>query len=183
MRAASTASAVGALTATSARKPAAHAFWTISIEARPLTNSPSGCVGGSPPSSSSAPTTLSTALCRPTSSRVDDDLAVGVERGRGVDRAGRVEQALAGRHAVGIEASTSSGIASPAGSGWSRAVRASIWSLPHQPQLDDVVPSRGVAFGAWSPVSTVTTLNSLATADPLAQYRTPVTGARRAALR
>lgn len=38
--AASTASAVGALTAIKVPKPAAHAFCTISMLARPLTNRP-----------------------------------------------------------------------------------------------------------------------------------------------
>ena len=49
-------------------------------------------------------------------------------------------------------------------------------SLPHHPQLDDVVPRRGVGTGARPPVSTVTTLNSVSVAVPVAQYRTPVTG-------
>ena len=39
------------------------------------------------------------------------------------------------------------------------------------------MPRRGRAGGASPPVSTVTSLNSLATAEPLAQYRTPLTAA------
>jgi hypothetical protein len=42
-------------------------------------------------------------------------------------------------------------------------------SLPHRPQLVEVRPSRGVNAGACPPVSTVTTLNSLLTAEPSAQ--------------
>ena len=50
-------------------------------------------------------------------------------------------------------------------------------SLPHRPQLLDVVPSRGVGAGARPPVSTVTMFHADSPAEPLAQYRTPVTGA------
>jgi hypothetical protein len=50
-----------------------------------------------------------------------------------------------------------------------RRTRSSIASLPHHPQLDVVLPSRGVGTGARPPVSTVTTLNSLSLAAPSAQ--------------
>src|SRR5690606_5441432 len=66
--AASMASDDGALTDTTAEKPAAHAFWMISKLVRPLTNRAS-CGAGSSSSSRSRPTTLSTALWRPMSSR------------------------------------------------------------------------------------------------------------------
>jgi hypothetical protein len=42
-------------------------------------------------------------------------------------------------------------------------------SLPHSPQLEVVLPRRGRGAGARPPVSTVTTLNSLLTAEPFAQ--------------
>ena len=40
-----------------------------------------------------------------------------------------------------------------------------------------MVVSRVAGSGAWPPVSTVTTLNAVSTADPVAQYRTVWTGA------
>ncbi len=55
------------------------------------------------------------------------------------------------------------------GKGDSLSVRSSSCSLPHHPQLEEVIPNRGVGAGARPPVSTVTTLNSVSTADPLAQ--------------
>ena len=77
-----------------------------------------------------------------------------------------------------MPASMVSGIAvSIGGNGDSAAIIASSCSLPHHPQLDEAVTSRGVGSGACPPVSTVTTLNSLAIALALLQYRTPVTGA------
>ena len=41
--------------------------------------------------------------------------------------------------------------------------------VPHMPQADVVVVSRGRGGGAKPPVSTVTTLNSLSTAEPVPQ--------------
>ena len=168
-RAAWTASAVGALTATSEPKPAAQAFCTISTEARPLTNSPRP-VAGSSPASSIAPTTLSTALWRPTSSRVSSTVP-----SRSKAAAAWTAPVLANRpwplvtrrrharHHRSVDRRRSSA------AGARRSSKPSIWSLPHQPQLDDVVPSRGVGVGARPPVSTVTSLNALAMAGPLAQ--------------
>ncbi len=60
-------------------------------------------------------------------------------------------------------------------SGSSRWSISSSCSLPHQPQLDEVAPSLGVGVGALPPVSTVTTLNALSTAEPSAQYLIPDT--------
>ena len=67
-RASSTASDDGAETAASTGMPAIAAFWVSSKLARPLTIST--CPdSGSRPARTPSPTTLSTALCRPTSSR------------------------------------------------------------------------------------------------------------------
>ena len=67
--ASSTASEDGAETAASSGTPARTAFWTSSNDARPLT-SRTQPVKGRRPFSSAQPTTLSTALCLPTSSRI-----------------------------------------------------------------------------------------------------------------
>ena len=64
----STANDVGAPTATTAGMPTTLAFWMISKLARALTTSTCPA-SGSAPTRAAAPTTLSTALCRPTSSR------------------------------------------------------------------------------------------------------------------
>ena len=49
--------------------------------------------------------------------------------------------------------------------------------MPHHPHDEVVVVSRGAGSGAAPPVSTVTTLNAVSTAEPVAQYRTVWTGA------
>jgi len=49
--------------------------------------------------------------------------------------------------------------------------------VPHMPQPEVVAVSRGRGGGARPPVSTLTTLNSLSTADPVPQYRQRRTGA------
>ena len=66
--ASSTARDVGAPTPTRIGEPARAAFCTSSNASRPLTHS-TRSVSGRAPSSSAHPTTLSIALCRPTSSR------------------------------------------------------------------------------------------------------------------
>ena len=99
-RARSTARLDGADTATMPATPAATAFCTISNETRPLTTSRRSAAGNRP-SSSARPITLSTALCRPTSSRtaMRSPAAVG-ERGR-VDATGAVEGTLLAAHHLG----------------------------------------------------------------------------------
>ena len=73
--------------------PAVAAFWMISKLARPDTiRIPSD--SGSRPSSSCAPISLSTALCRPTSSRDRDQRPSGVEQPRRVQAAGAFEHGL-----------------------------------------------------------------------------------------
>jgi len=68
----STASDDGADTAARAGTPAITAFCTSSNEARPLTISVVP-LSGRRPASSAQPMTLSTALCRPTSSRTHNN--------------------------------------------------------------------------------------------------------------
>ena len=66
--ASSAASDEGADTAASMGSPAIRAFWVSSNDARPLTSS-THPASGSRPAWKAQPITLSTALCRPTSSR------------------------------------------------------------------------------------------------------------------
>ena len=116
-RAASTARLDGALTATTAREPGRPRL-LHDLEAGPAAHVQAEVGGRQRPSSNSRPTTLSTALCRPMSSRTTSGSPSPVEGGRRVHRAGRVEQLL-GRGARGraAPASTSSGDGAPAGSG------------------------------------------------------------------
>ncbi len=79
--------------------PAVTAFCTSSKPARPLTTRQAAA--GSSPASTRAPITLSTALCRPTSSRTTLQHAVGGREGRRVHAAGAVEEPLAGAKALG----------------------------------------------------------------------------------
>ena len=80
-------------TATMIGQPATDAFCTSSNESRPLTQR-TRSASGSKPSRNAQPTTLSSALCRPTSSRTQTKLALGREETRGVEPAGRGERAL-----------------------------------------------------------------------------------------
>ncbi len=89
---------------------------------------------------------------------------------------GRPEQRLAADHHLGdrVQEPEVERVGRRA-TGASRLHRSASCSVPQMPQLDDVLPRRGVGVGARPPVSTVTTLNSESTALPSAQYRTPVT--------
>ena len=180
-RAAPTASDDGALTATTVPNPAAHAFCTISKLARPLTYRPRSAAGRAP-SSSSRPTTLSTALWRPMSSRASTRRRA-VEGHRGVDAAGQVEQLLVARDPVGHRRpARRGGNGGRGGRGCRRSRRSSTAVVPHMPQAEVVAVSRGGGTGARPPVSTVTTLNSLSTAEPVPQYLHGAPGARQQAL-
>ena len=68
-----------------------------------------------------------------------------------------------------MRCNTSMPMGSVAGSGCSHSHSSSMASLPHRPQLEVVLPNRTRGAGARPPVSTVTTLNSLPTAEPFAQ--------------
>ena len=143
---------VGALTATTAPKPAAQAFCTISKLARPLTNRPEPA-RRQPPSSSSRPTTLSTALWRPTSSRTTSGVAGRVEGGGGVHRAGGANSAWPRAHRVGhlgqhVEVERA-GVAAAARSRARELGRAP--AVPHSPHDDVVVVRRGAGAGRRAP--------------------------------
>ena len=85
--AAATARLDGADTAHNTGIPATAAFWTSSNDSRPDTSSTS-FASGSDRSSTAAPTSLSSALCRPTSSRTATRSPVGREPRRRVQPAG-----------------------------------------------------------------------------------------------
>ena len=59
--------------------------------------------------------------------------------------------------------------AGAAGRGGSRSIRVSSSVEPHSPQLEVIGVNRAVGTGARPPVSTVTTLNALSMAEPVAQ--------------
>ena len=101
-------------------------------------------------SSSRRPTTLSTALCRPTSSRTTMHLAVAIERRRGVHRTGRCRTALAARRARSGTCASTVERERLAGRPADRAAStsSSIDCDPHSPHDDVVVVSRGVGTGA-----------------------------------
>ena len=77
--ASSTARLDGAPTATRTGQPATAAFWTSSKDARPLTRRIEPA-NGSRPSRKAHPTTLSIALCLPTSFACAEEPTVGVEK-------------------------------------------------------------------------------------------------------
>ena len=99
-RASSTASDDGADTAASTGMPAIAAFWVSSKLARPLTISTCPA-SGSRPARTPSPMTLSTALCRPTSSRSATSSPVGGEQAGRVQAAGLVEHLLRRAQPVG----------------------------------------------------------------------------------
>ena len=76
---------------------------------------------------------------------------------------------------------TSTAIGAVAGTGSRRSVSSSIASVPQMPQLDDVLPRRGVGAGARPPVSTVTVLKSVSTAEPVGAVADTAAPARRRA--
>ena len=94
--------------------PAATAFCTISNDTRPLTTS-SRSRAGSRPSSSARPTTLSTALCRPTSSRTGPSVPSASARAAACTPPVRSKARWCARIASGKPASTSRGMVQPVG--------------------------------------------------------------------
>ena len=165
-RAALTARADGALTATTVPKPAAHAFCTISKLARPLTHSPWPARAGAVEQQAA-----DDLVDRVVAADVlaDQHRRAGAVEGRGgVDRAGAVEQLLLARTASGTSASTRANGAR-GGSGCRRSARSSTAVVPHKPHDDVVVVSRGSASAPGRRCRRVTTLNAVSTAEPVAQ--------------
>ena len=122
--------------------PAAHAFCTISKLARPLAKR-ARSTAGSAPSSSSRPTTLSTALWRPMSSRTTIGSPRRSHAAAACTAPVRPNKVWAATARSGSEASTSSDHGAWSGSGSSRARSSSIAVEPHMPQDDVVVPTTG----------------------------------------
>ena len=142
-------------------------------------------MAGSRPSRSSRPTTLSTALWRPMSSRTSSGAPVAVEGGRRVHRAGarRTGPGPGARRPGTCGEQRRSATARPTGIGAMRSRSSSMAVEPHRPHDDVVAASRGVGAGAVPPVSTLTTLNSLSTALPGAAVAAADAPARRRAAR
>src|SRR4051794_4821515 len=168
VRAVATASADGALTATTVPNPAAHAFWTISKLARPETNSTSPAAGRRP-SSRRRPTTLSTALWRPMSSRTTSGSPVGSTAAAAWAAPVDANTPWPARTRSGTAARTARGTGAVAGSGARRVARWASVVEPQRPHDDVVVLTRAGGTGARASVSTVTTLKPVSTAEAVAQ--------------
>ena len=126
---------LGADTAASTGMPAIHAFWVSSKLARPETSS-TWPVSGSRRSRAAQPTTLSTALCRPTSSRTTTGSPWAVNRPAACRPPVRANARCAARSrsgsAVSVPASTVTG--SPSTAHRDRVRIASMLALPQTPQ-------------------------------------------------
>ena len=115
--------------------PAVAAFWTISKLVRPdtiITRSDSG----SRPASSSDPTSLSTALWRPTSSRTSTSSPDGSNSAAACNPPVRSNTRWAARSASGMPMIASGVTVRPSATGAQRTSIASSDALPQTPQLD-----------------------------------------------
>ena len=117
---------------------------------------------------------LSTALCRPTSSRTVATEPSGATTPAACTAPVASNSSCPGRSSSGAAASASHGRGSPV-TGASLVTSSSISLVPQKPHDEVVVVSRGRGGGALPPVDTDTTLKSVAAAEPLAQYLTWVT--------
>ena len=135
----STASDDGADTATRAGTPAITAFWVSSNEARPETMS-TVPAAGTFRVSRAWPRTLSTALCRPTSSRTASRVPSAVNRPAPCSPPVESNTFCAARRASGSPKSTSAGslTGSSAGGNTVRVRTASSEALPHTPHEEVV---------------------------------------------
>ena len=183
-RAVSTASADGALTATTALKPAAHAFCTISKPARPLTYRPRS-VAGSVAVEQQPADHLVDRVVAPDVLADDDGRAGGGRRRRrrGRRRWLRTGPARARMPLGHRRRAVASGHGDATGSGARRSRSSSIAVEPHSPHDDVAVASARRRRGRPAPVSTVTTLNSVSTAIPSRSSGTPDAARRRAGRR
>ena len=156
----------GAPTAASTPMSATTAFWTISKPIRPLTHS-TGAAGDSA-ARIRAPTTLSTALCRPMSSRTTEGVPCSSKSPAACRPPVLSKTRCSARSRSGRPSSTSwstfrSGQRSDALTSHI-ASTSSMLSVPHTPQAEEAADrpayrSAGVRRGR-RPSSTVTTLNS-----------------------
>ena len=143
---------------------AATAFCTISKPIRPLTHSTGAA--GEAPASTRAPTTLSTALCRPTSSRTTDGVPCSSNSPAACSPPVLSKTRCSARSRSGSASSTSGDdpASRPTRRRRARASTSSMLSVPHTPQADEAADrpayrSAGGVRGA-TPSSTVTTLSS-----------------------
>jgi hypothetical protein len=149
--------------------PAAHAFWTISNEARPLTARPSPSAG-----------TLAVEH-EPAGDLVDGVVATDVlpHLEQGCPSASKAAAACTApveakrpwppRIASGTAARHSPGRTERVAIGAIRSTRSSMATEPHSPHELVLVVRAGRQVGARPPVDTDTTLNFVSTADPVPQ--------------
>ena len=146
--ASSTARVEGAPTAANTGTPATAAFCTSSNPARPLTHSTFPPSGNSP-RISAAPSSLSTALCRPTSSRAAINSPDAVNSPAACKPPHAANPGCAARSVAGSPSSTAAETRrSSAGSGSQRCSTASMLVLPHTPHAADVYPLRACRAGS-----------------------------------
>jgi len=140
-RASSIASVDGADTAQTIGMPARRAFWTISKEVRPLT-----CrmqfESGINRWSSAAPTTLSTALWRPTSSRATSNFPRPSKSPAACSPPVRAKPCCASRSRSGSSSRSSTSTARSPFTGGATARSSSIVARPQTPQLVEAVQAR-----------------------------------------
>jgi hypothetical protein len=137
--ASSAASVLGADTAASSGIPAIQAFWVSSKLARPETSS-TWPVSGNRPSRSAQPITLSTALCRPTSSRSTSRSPAAENRPAACRPPVRSKVRWAARSRSGRSASVRAGTVSSSAetSNRDRVRTASMLAFPQTPQEEVV---------------------------------------------
>jgi hypothetical protein len=159
---------VGAPTATMADTPDTTAFWTSSKPMRPLSTSTGGTCSLA---RMRAPTTLSTALCRPTSSRTTTGVpstskSPAACRPPVLPKPGWCSRSRSGRSSTVVRSRET-------GEDWPAAAMM-FWteSVPHTPQAELTSRAVGSASGGVAR-STVTTLNSSSSVSVVSvQYRT-----------
>jgi hypothetical protein len=137
--------------------PASTAFWTSSNEARPLTSSTEPA-SGSRPDRSAQPTILSTALCRPTSSRMASSRPSAVNSPAACSPPVDSNTRCAARSSSGSPASTS-GVTrawSAARSKREATASSSMLALPHTPHALVVMKLRRSPAATARPGRSVT---------------------------
>src|SRR5882724_1389708 len=136
-RANSAARLLGAETAATIGTPAASAFCIISKDVRPL-SSKTRCRSGRRSASNAQPTTLSSALWRPTSSRSTRSLPVRSNKAQACRPPVRLKDSWAEASAPGNPISTCGSISQRSSTGGNCCRTASMDALLQIPQLEDV---------------------------------------------